>query len=32
MSREKHLKCAKAREWIRTKVNNEYTSVGFISA
>ena len=32
ISREKHLKGAKAREWIRTKIRNEYMSVGFISA
>jgi putative endonuclease len=32
ISREENLKGAKAREWIRTKVINEYMSFGFISA
>jgi len=32
IAREKQLKGAKAREWLRLKTKKEYPSVGFISA
>ena len=32
MNREKQLKGAKAREWVRIKIRTEYLVLGFISA